>query len=330
MYQVVGSTFNWPTYQTLMGDIPTANDRTLDGYLYSGAYGAFRATGFFPADVSHYAGYMAGIVVLGLALMVYDRRWVLPYVASISGAIGLIFSLSRSGILACIVIGIPTLFFLLSKIRPVGRVLYRSVLIPGVIGIVLFGVVGPIVVSSYGIELPNASKIIESRLADIFDPGSNARESMSEHLATRMAGLNAFATHPLLGVGLGVNATPWFDEFAMRGWGGSHSYHLDVLGQTGLIGAVLQFLVMGLAIRLMWRAFMAKGDLSIERHALAGLLAAYIAIVFGQFMYAYYMNDFVWFLMGTGVAMSRLILLESRQVAAIAEPSLATAAGVGR
>lgn len=44
---------------------------------------------------------------------------------------------------------------------------------------------------------------------------------------------------------------------------GAHSHHLDILGQTGLIGAGLQFIFM----------------------ALAGLLYAYIAIIFGNFMY---------------------------------------------
>ena len=313
LYQVVGSPFGWPTYQTLMAGIPTANDRTLDGYVYSSIYQTFRATGFFPADVSHYAGYMAGVLILAIALMVHNRRLLLPYVVLVFGSMGLIFSLSRSGLLAFIVFGLPSLFFLLSRIRPVARVLYRSFAIPGLLALILVGVVGPVVLSSSNIDLPNPAEIISSRLDDLFEPSSTTGESMGEHVATRLAGLDATASSPLIGVGLGVNASPWYSQRYERGWAGSHSHHLDILGQTGIIGAVLQFLFMFLVGAYMWRGLLAKRDRSLERHLLAGLLAAYIAIIFGNFMYSYFLNDFVWLLMGCGVALSRLQILDARK-----------------
>lgn len=49
------------------------------------------------------------------------------------------------------------------------------------------------------------------------------------------------------------------------------------------------------------------------QYILAGLLASYIAIIFGNFMYHYFTLDFVWFLMGCGVALSRLLILEASQ-----------------
>jgi hypothetical protein len=311
MYQVVGAPLAWPTYQTLMAGIPTANDRTQDGFLYAGAYEAFRATGFFSADVSHYAGFLAGIIVLAVSLIVYNRRAIFPYIAAIFGTMGMIFSLSRSGMLACIVFGFPALFFLLSRIRPLGKIIYQSIVVPGVVGIVFAVTLGHFVLSSYGLELPNVSEIISTRFADLLAPGSNRSESMGEHLATRMAGLTAFASSPMLGVGLGVNAMQWFDTYAQRGWGGSHSHHLDVLGQTGLVGLTLQFLFMGIVGAYMWRGFFITRDRSRERYVLGGLLANYIAIFFGNFLYAYFMQDFVWFVMGAGVALSRLRILEA-------------------
>src|ERR1017187_9752672 len=121
IYQVIGAQFNWPTYQTLMAGIPTANDRTLGGYQYFGAYESFRAVGFFSADVSHYAGYMAGVLILAIALLTFNRRsWFLIAVI-VAGAMGLLFSLSRSGILAFVVVGIPSLLFLLWRVHRSGQ-----------------------------------------------------------------------------------------------------------------------------------------------------------------------------------------------------------------
>jgi hypothetical protein len=321
MYQVVGAPFAWPTYQTFMAGIPTANDRTDDGFLYAGAYEAFRATGFFSADVSHYAGFMAGIIVLAVALIVYNRRAIFPYIAAIFGAAGLIFSLSRSGMVACVVFGFPSLFFVLSRIRPLGKVIYQSIVIPGAIGAVLALTLGHFILTSYGIELPNMWEIISTRFADLLTPGSNSTESMGEHLATRIAGLKAFASSPVLGVGLGVNEMPWFETYAERGWGGSHSHHLDVLGQTGLVGLSLQFLFMGIVGAYMWRGFSITRDQSRERYVLGGLLANYLAIFFGNFLYAYFMQDFVWFIMGAGVALSRLRILEATRKGRTVAPS---------
>ena len=46
-----------------------ANDRTVDGYFYAGAYPAFCAIGFFSSDVSHYAGYMAEFFIISLLMI---------------------------------------------------------------------------------------------------------------------------------------------------------------------------------------------------------------------------------------------------------------------
>lgn len=325
LYQVVGKPFGWPTYQRLMAGIPTANDRTLDGYVYSGSYDAFRASGFFPADVSHYAGYMVGVLLLAIAFVVYDRRRMLPYAALLFGTIGLLFSLSRSGILAFVVFGLPTLLYLLSRIRPMGKVVYRTFVIPGLAGLIVLGVAGPLILKYNDIKLPNVSEILGSRLVDLLDPGSNRKESMSEHLETRLAGLDATASSPLIGVGLGVNASPWYSDTYQRGWAGSHSHHLDILGQTGVIGAGLQFLLMALVGVYMWRGLMVTRGRGVERHVLAGVLASYVAILFGNFMYSYFLNDFVWFLMAAGVALSRLMILEARKarIALAAEAPIA-------
>lgn len=314
LYQLIGFGFGWPTYQSLLAGIPMYTGELLvDGYLFSPSLGVFRASGFFPSDVSHYAGYMVGILLIGIALIVYDRRVVWPYLVILLGGIGLIFSFSRSGLLAFLAFGLPTLAFLMSRINRTGKRLGRSfaatlVAAPLLLLVVVLGALS----STLDVEWPNVGEVISNRLADVVNP-EQGDDSMSEHILTRLTGLDAFASSPLIGVGLGVNATMWYSENFHRYWGGSHSHHLDILGQTGIIGGGLQFLFMALVATYMWRGLFASRGRSLERHLLAGLLAAYVAILLGNFLYHYFMVEFVWFLMGIGVALSRLLILDARK-----------------
>jgi hypothetical protein len=310
IYQVIGGPMSWPTYQTLMAGIPTANDRLQDGYFYFGAYNAFRATGFFPADVSHYAGYMAGVLLLAISFIAYNPRSFFPYLVILIGGMGLLFSLSRSGIVAFIMFGIPTLLFMLWRVRAFTRQFWRSIAVSCLTVAILGGIIAPLVLAPLNIDMPNALEIVSTRLIDVLNPGVDEFESMEGHIATRLLALDALASSPVIGVGLGVNASPWYSERYQELWGGAHSHHLDILGQTGLLGAGLQWTFMGLVGLYMWRGLRIPCVGRQERILLAGLLATYITIILGNFFYYYYLNDFVWFLMGCGVALSRGIRRE--------------------
>lgn len=314
VYQVIGFGFGWPTYQSLMVGIPRqANELMVDGYYYSGNFGTFRAAGFFQNDVSHYAGYMVGILLVGIALIVHNRGLFWPYLVVFFGGMGLIFSLSRSGLVAFFVFGLPTLIFLLSRVNRATKKRGRSFVATLFLILVPVGVLmSQAPLSSLGIKLPNVTEIMSKRLFDLVNPGGSTG-SMEAHITTRLTGLDAWASSPLIGVGLGVNASPWYSEYYQRGWAGSHSHHLDVLGETGIIGAGLQFLFMMIVGKYMWRGLFITREPSLERHLLAGLLAAYIAILFGNFLYRYFLFDFVWFLMAIGVALSRLLILDARK-----------------
>lgn len=323
MYQVVGGPFNLPTYQTFMVGIPTANDRTFEGFYYSGTLQTFRAVGFFSSDVSHYAGYLVGVLILAIVVLISNRRTVLPYAVLIVAGLGLLFSLSRSGILSFIVFGIPSLLFLLWRVHASAQRNYRAVAmfclqLAGVVAVAM-----PLIISTLDIDLTSSLEILSSRLTDLVDAGTDEKGSMKGHLQTRMIGLDALATNPLIGVGLGVNASPWYSEYYRDGWAGSHSHHINMLGQTGLLGAVLEWLLMWLVARYMWSGLFVRRDSSPERNLLAGLLAAFITIVLGNFLYFYYLNDFVWFLMGSGVALSRLLIMDATNRVAIVLPELA-------
>jgi O-antigen ligase len=308
IYQLFGYTRNWPTYQTLLAGIPMANDRTVDGYFYTGAYSAFRAIGFFSTDVSHFAGYMAGVLILTLSFIISNRKKIFPYVIFILGILSLFFSLSRSGIASFFLFGIPTLFITLKwqKLLPKFN-LFNFKLILIIIIISVFFIFNP----SYTEDLPNPIEILSSRFEDVFDQQDNG--SMGDHVLTRKLGLDAFATHPILGVGSGVNANAWFSAKYQAGWAGSHSYHIDRLGQTGILGLLIEWLLMYYILKYMLKGIRVKRFEKFHKILLIGLFSTYVTIILGNFLYYYYMNDFVWFIMGLGVAMTRLILIEEEK-----------------
>jgi hypothetical protein len=317
IYQVIGAPLGWPTYQALLGGLPTANDRLREGQYFWGAYQVFRATGFFPADVSHYAGYMAGILLLAMTYMLYNWRSVLPYIVIFIGGTGLLLSFSRSGILAFALIGVPLLLVVRKKARLALKIPWKPITVMcslSAVVLCLFIALG--IEHVGGAEIPYIGEIISSRFSDLLIPGESAygSESMAGHIRTRLMAIEAFMSRPLLGVGLGVNAAGWFSERFGEWWGGAHSHHLDILGQTGLLGAGMEWLFMVVVGLYMWRGLAGSRGNTIERNVLAGLFTMFITIILGNFFYYYYMNDFVWFIMGCGVALSRLILMGARSV----------------
>jgi hypothetical protein len=308
IYQLFGYTRNWPTYQTLLAGIPMANDRTENGYFYTGTLSAFRAIGFFSTDVSHFAGYMAGVLILTLSFIINNRKEILPYVIFILGILSLFFSLSRSGIAAFFLFGLPTLFITLKwqKLLPKFNV-FNFKLLSIITLISIFFIFNP----SYTEDLPNPIEILSSRFEDVFDQQENG--SMGDHVLTRKLGLDAFETHPILGVGSGVNANAWFSDKYQAEWAGSHSYHIDRLGQTGIIGLLIEWLLMFYILKYMLKGIRVRRYEKFHKILLIGLFSTYVTIILGNFLYYYYMNDFVWFIMGLGVAMTRLILIEQEK-----------------
>ena len=305
IYQLFGSIRGWPTYQTILAGIPMANDRTEDGYFYSGPFAAFRAIGFFSSDVSHYSGYLAGVLILSIALISYDKTKFYPYLVFFIGLIGLIFSLSRSGILAFIVFGIPTLYYTLRRFGLINRFnIFKYKFSFFLIFILILFINN----SPFKEEIPNPFITLSDRFEDIVNPNEDNGGSMNEHIYTRELGIDAFLSSPIIGVGLGVNASPWYSEKYQAGWGGSHSYHIDKLGQTGLVGIIIEWILMFMILKYMIKALKVKNDNRISKFLLSGLFATYLTIILGNFLYYYYLNDFVWFIMGCCVALSRIII----------------------
>lgn len=79
--------------------------------------------------------------------------------------------------------------------------------------------------------------------------------TLNQRLATIKAGLAMFADNPLLGVGPGCSVIGWPQyrppNLYSEGWLHSHNTVIQVLSETGLLGAVPFFLLLGIAL---WRA----------------------------------------------------------------------------
>jgi len=306
IYQVVGGARDWLSWQSLFPQMQTVNDRTTGGFLYSGEYALFRATGLFTADVSHYAGFLASGLVLIIVLKL-KRKTVRGSIASGAVAIvvllALMLSLSRSGILTGLGVAVPLLAWALRRFG-FGA---RRALKPIGIGFVLAGI-GFIAsggkTADNGIDIGSLWATTITRFADLINAGNDPGESMSEHIRTRQLGLDAFVSSPLFGRGMGVNETPWYSERYDAYWAGSHSHHIDILGQSGLIGAGIQWLFMWCAIREMYVCVRSRRGTEEERLVMIGLMVSALSIVIGNLFYAYFISDFVWFLFGCGVAMS--------------------------
>jgi hypothetical protein len=313
IYQVFAAPYGWPTYQTVLAGIPTANDRTEGGVQYFSAYQAFRATGFFPADVSHFSGYLAGSLLITISLFYSSqKRWHLSLVLLICCS-ALLLTFSRSGILSFFVFGVPSVVFLLwranlgSRKSSFGGI--KSALPYVAVGISLLILLDR---SWPELELSRVLETLGARLTDLTNSGDSEVESMATHLETRLLGIDAFLSSPLIGVGMGLITSPWYSETYQTTWHGAHAHHLDILGETGVFGAMLQWILMGMVVRYMWRGLLSGRSPSLGRNLLAGILSAYITIIFGNFLYRYYLNDFVWFLMGVGVALSRLLIIQAK------------------
>ncbi len=299
IYQVIGGMKGWPMYQdfvygSVMDTIRTGNPRNLLG-IYGSEQGIPRAFGFL-SDVNHYGGYIVGVILLALAFIVYNRRDILAYMALFAGGAGLVLSLSRSAWLTLIVFGLPVLIFVLIRSGFSLRWLRRPII---AMIVVLF--VAAFIAAQAG--LFDIKEVILNRVVT-FVSGESSAEA---HMNTRLLALDAWKSSPLIGVGLACHTFGWYSSRYDALYVGAHSHHFDVLAGTGILGLALEWTFMAVVFLSTWRGLKQSRRGSQERVVLAGLIAAYVAIFFGNFLYHYYMYDFVWFLMGCGVALSREI-----------------------
>lgn len=314
LYQVLGYSLRWPMLLAWLSFIPAGNPKHRLAAIV-GEDGVPRAFGTI-TEPNNYAGFMLLVLILALAwLLEWKRlrpqwRWLLMLSLLFTG-IGMVLANSRSGVATllggCAILGAIAYWKRLVR----GAHLLRAVLV-----VLLLIPTATVAVASIGVFQTRAgtsANVIQSfayRASLLVTPDDPySQQSVAGHLRSRLLALEMLSRSPALGVGVG-NFGGYYSSDLRTGNTGSHSHHLDALAETGIIGAVAEWLVMGLVAATMVRGLRAAPRHSPESTWLVGLLSGFLAVVAGNLLYHYYLNEFVWFLMAAGVALSQRLLRE--------------------
>lgn len=218
-----------------------------------------RAYGTFDQP-NPYAGYLNVVLAVALAFALRGppetRRWY--GLATLLLIAGLLASESRGAVLAAVVAGS---LILASVSRPLFRLWWLG----------LLAVAAGLFLASYGLV---PSSLTDRALSAIglagvsFGHVTDANFSAVERAAHWLAGVRMFATHSLLGVGIG-NYAAAYPHFHPRGWYAAlehaHNYYINVAAEGGIVGLVAYVLLAGsalwyscasvrLALHPVWRA----------------------------------------------------------------------------
>ena len=196
---------------------------------------------------------MACIIILTLTFILTDPRSKFLKIVLFVSVLALFLALSRSAFLALVLFGLPTGFVLGLKLRYITFKTFMNITKYIGVFIIIILLLWPRVSNFIDFDIIFFFQVILRRLADLINAGVDPQGSMSIHVLTRLQALDAFSQYPFFGVGLGVNASPWFSELYNAGWAGSHSHHLDILGQTGMLGAMLEWLFMLVVVYYIWK-----------------------------------------------------------------------------
>jgi O-antigen ligase len=221
-----------------------------------------------------FAGYLNFGLLLALALALFTReareRWVAAAAAAII-AFATVLADSRGAEL-----GLATAIAVLLVVA------WRRERIAGIA--LLIGV--PVLALAWFFGIIPA-RLREDLLQQVsLGPVNAANFSIQERLAHWVAGWRMFQAHPLLGVGAGnysavyarYQVSPvWFEAL-----GHAHNYYINAAAETGMLGLIAIFSVVGISLWAGWRAVRAlaahsQADVSIGWALALGLLAALVA-----------------------------------------------------
>jgi len=317
IYQVVGFFKGWPMLLSLMDFLPAGNPNHRLGAIVDEA-GFPRAFGTV-TEPNNYAGFMVIVLICAVVLLLNwkrvtgNRRLFLLIVFG-SSLSGIVLSGSRSGLIT-VTAAVP-LVAIFSHGGRIFRGAHPFKMVPAalVVSGLLIGILfmAGRIVTGQGMErtvlaaLANRVSLLwrsEGPLADYSDIEGHVSD-IEGHVRSRMLGLEAFSRNPILGVGVGNFGEYYSAELQEQNLG-SHSHHIDVLAETGLMGALIEWSIMGVTLVTMLRGVRAAYPGSSIQIWLLGMASAYAGIIFGNLLYHYYLNDFVWYIMATGVSLAQ-------------------------
>ena len=268
----------------------------------------YRAFGTFqqPNPYGGYMGLTASLAIGSTAGMAFallrhfrqrkigppaDWLWLIIFGASATfTTLGLIMSWSRGAWLG-FAAGMAVLLLFLPRKRLVGLLLLLLGIITLVVGLRLNLI--PSALSSRLNSFSEYAQISEVRGVHI----TIENYAVIERLAHWQAGADMARENLLLGVGFG-NYEPAYEEYALLNWphplGHAHNYYLNILAETGIVGA-LAYLVLWGAILIQVIRMTARLDW-IQRGMALGLLAAWTALSVHHFFDKLYVNNLFIFL----------------------------------
>jgi len=137
----------------------------------------------------------------------------------------------------------------------------------------------------------------------IFFTVTNRLESTLNRLTYVQDAWQMFIKNPLFGVGVG-NFEPYCRSVLNPGSPAcySHSILLTWLGEMGILGLAANLFLATVVIYFLYRLFDRLKRENIWKWRTAGLLSAYIALLFSNIFHAHYGLEFTWVLMGLAVA----------------------------
>jgi putative inorganic carbon (hco3(-)) transporter len=246
-------------------------------------------------EKNYYAQIMFVLVPLGLLSLAAGprrSRRVLIFGATVFILIGGALTVSRGG-----AVGLALAFLILVILR----ILPLRYLIVLVVGVAV---------------LLSASPRYMERLSTLGSVGDLTGGSTDDvdsatlgRLGANMAAMRVFADHPLVGVGPGMFNTYYREEaieagiLVAEGPRAAHNFYLQILAETGMLGAIAIFGAVGATLRDLMQA---RRRLRAARPDLAALLGGLVAAIVtylttGIFLSLAYERYF-WFLLALGAA----------------------------
>lgn len=259
--------------------------KILPGVLVGGNFIRLPATFF---DANHFPAYLATVapMLISYAWITKNRFlkvgfWAAFYLI----ALIVLFSFSRSGLVAVAIGGYVMIYFALRL-----RIFHK--LMPILLGIALAGIV--IYISAH------TPKSFVERITSIANP---LEKSTTAHILLLQGGFELFKANPILGVGYGS----FSENFRSSHAGGehalvdpatdvrvpAHSLWFEALAETGTLGITTYLILMGLLLVKLIQS-LHKVDNYEYKVLITGLFASCTGLLTGAVFYSYNL-EFFWF-----------------------------------
>jgi putative inorganic carbon (hco3(-)) transporter len=273
-----------------------------------GLYRADRAEGPQIGN-NRYAQIMLVLIPLAALHMRRSRQPRVRVYALVAGVIilvgGVALTYSRGGLLALAVLGPAAL--MVGWLRP------RQLIVAGAAGLLLLPVLAP-----------NLLDRVAS-LSQVTNLSDQTTDGALRGRATEMlAGLHAFADHPLLGVGPG-QYEPYYSETYQQTPGikfrdiqkgrRAHSLYIEMAAETGIIGLLVFLAIPFVVMRLLWRGHRRLRETDAElADTAAALWLGLIAFLLSALFLSHAFERYYWLIIALAGATLHLIAAHERAV----------------